>query len=625
MNDIEITLLSEEEIWGIWGNRQLDVLKKYGTASAITDLAILTGAWVSDVYKSPDDNSLKGRAGYCFTRSSDDHRDVCSVNDNGSRTSSFRYSRSGTVRPALLSSRVFSQIFPNASEGYNGVEEVEYGEYPQYAPDARTQKTLEDEYKRGRLQTTGRDYTFDKTKYDDCSQYFQPVKYEEYEYCGRKYIRVKANFNYGSNEFRLSNGEYYRNGNFVWVEISPVKWLVDRRAGTLLSKVGLLSGIRFHTDSRDYNGDFKTTDMKEYLDKYMLRDLTQGVTLVHTQNMTEEEKKEYEEKQKQLEKRRNPYGLNFKNVSEEDLIRSSIESDIPVFLHGRSSDGKSARIKAIDPKLEIIYLRNATPDSLNGKSVYNSNDNKMIDIKPSWLERLENKCSREPDKIHILFFDELTNSLPSIQGMAFNIILDREVNARIVAAGNEMSDSLAANKMAEPLFNRFAHVYIKTNTKSWLVWASNSNIHPAIFSFIAYKKDKALRTEYNGETPNADPRKWEMASKMLYKTNNPESLRCLVGSDITREFIAFCKTKVITLDDVLNDRVTDDDINSLNVASKYATVVGLTSVSSKDSKKVREFLLKLGAEYRSLFDSLRINSDDELEELMEEEMKGKSL
>ena len=65
------------------------------------------------------------------------------------------------------------------------------------------------------------------------------------------------------------------------------------------------------------------------------------------------------------------YNLKFNNVSEEDIIRGAIQSGIAVFLHGRSSAGKSARVKQIDPDCEIVYLRNATPDSLNGKSVYN--------------------------------------------------------------------------------------------------------------------------------------------------------------------------------------------------------------------------------------------------------------
>ena len=59
--------------------------------------------------------------------------------------------------------------------------------------------------------------------------------------------------------------------------------------------------------------------------------------------------------------------------------------------------------------------------------------------------------------------------------------------------------------------------------------ASEHNIHPAIYSYIAYKKGETLRSKYDGEKPNADPRKWEMASKMLYATGSPEMLRALVG------------------------------------------------------------------------------------------------
>lgn len=364
--------------------------------------------------------------------------------------------RDGAVRPALLSSYLFSQISPNRVRGYNGTEEVEYGEYPQYAPDDRTQRQLESEYQSRRLKQTGRNYTFDSTPYDEYSKGFQAVTYEEYEYNGKKYIRVKANSDYGSNSFQLSNGERYRDGNYVWVEVSPVKWLIDDRTQTLVSKRGILAGIRFHTDSRSYNGDFSTTDMKEYLDKYMMRDLFQTATLTQVANMTPEEKKQYEEEQKRLEKRRNPYGLNFGQVSEEQIIKGAIESGVAVFLHGPSSEGKSARVKQIDPDCVIIYLRNATPESLNGKSVYNSETGEMIDVKPSWLKKIEEKCEKEPDRMHIVFLDEITNALPSIQGIAFNIVLDREVNgiwklpdnARIVAAGNDMKDSLAANQLA---------------------------------------------------------------------------------------------------------------------------------------------------------------------------------
>lgn len=619
--DKELTLLSEQEVWGVNGGRQLDVLEKYGTKSAITDLVILTGGFCEDScsYMAPDDNSLKGRTGWVCTRSSAGAGRVRIVYKDGSWCFKYRDLRNVAVRPALLSSFIFSQISPNRVRGYNGTEEVEYGEYPQYAPDSDVQRRLENEYQRGNLRQTGKDYTFDKTKYDDYSQYFQPVTYEEYDYNGKKYIRIRANSDYSSSSFKLSNGESYRNGDYVWVEVSPVKWLIDDRTQTLVSKRGLLSGIRFHPNDRSYNGDFSTTDMKEYLDKHMLRDLTQTATFTRVEDMTPEEKKEYEEEQKRAEKRRNPYGLNFGQVSEEEIIKGAIESGVAVFLHGQSSEGKSARVKQIDPTCEKIYLCNATPESLNGKSVYNQATGEMIDVPPTWLKKLQEKCEKEPDRYHIVFLDEITNALPSIQGIAFNIVLNREVNgiwnlpdnARIVAAGNDMKDSLAANQLAEPLFNRFAHVYIKTTTESWLKWASENNIHPAIYSYIAYKKGETLRSKYDGEKPNADPRKWEMASKMLYATGSPEMLRALVGEDITREFVQFCNQQVITLDDVINGTYTDKDIQALNTAERYATTMGLSQVDEDNLEKVRGFVTGLGAEFGAIFDALWTHGDEE--------------
>ena len=619
MNNQDLTLLSEGQIWGNDKESQLEVIRKYGTKAAITDLCVLTGSYLCEDtdYNIDEDSSLKGRTSWFWTRSDDNANDVRAVAEDGNMYDRYSHIRHGVVRPVLKSSVIFSQISPNRVRGYNGTEEVEYGEYPQYAADSRMQSILELEYNRG-IKKTGRSYTFDSVKYDDYCTGFKPVTYEEYEYQEKKYIRIRANSDFGGNKFKLSNGAFYRDDDYVWVEVSPVKWLIDDRTGILVSKIGLVSGIRFLGRNHNYKGDFSRTEMKEYLDRYMIHDLTQTATFTRLQDMTPEEKAQFEEKRKQAEKRRNPYGFKFGQVSEEEIIKGAIESGVAVFLHGPSSEGKSARVKQIDPTCEIIYLRNATPESLNGKSVYNQATGEMIDVKPTWLKKLEEKCEKEPDRFHIVFLDEITNALPSIQGIAFNIVLDREVNgiwklpenARIVAAGNDMKDSLAANKLAEPLFNRFAHVYIKTTTESWLKWASEHNIHPAICSYIAYKKGKTLRSKYDGEKPNADPRKWEMASKMLYATGSPEMLRALVGEDITREFVQFCNQQVITLDDVLNGNYTDRDIQALNTAERYATTMGLSQVDDDNLEKVRSFVVGLGAEFGAIFDVLWTHGDE---------------
>jgi len=610
----DFTFLTEEQIFG---KKQLDILKKYDTKCAITDFSILLGGYVLYCYTSGG-NSSKDRTGRWWTKSSDGYyNDPRVVDKVGDRDWNIANGRDVGARPALPYSSI-SGVASNGVRGRNGILEVEYGEYPQDIVSEDFARTLERAYSNRTLNLTGKSYTTDSVSYQDTATPFQARTHIEYEYNGRKYIRFVGDSNCSGKI--LTDGRTIQNGDVYWVEVEPIKWMIDERKNIALSKKIIFSGVQFHED-RNYKGDFNRTDIKEFMDRHFSKDITPSFS----REITPEEKKQIEANKAEAEKRRNPYGFNFDRVSEEDIIRGAIESGVAVFLHGKSSEGKSARVKQIDPDCVIIYLRNATPESLNGKSVYNSETGEMIDVKPTWLKKLEDRCEKEPDKYHIVFLDEITNALPSIQGIAFNIVLDREVNgiwqlpknARIVAAGNDMQDSLAANQLAEPLFNRFAHVYIQTTVESWLQWASEHNIHPAIYAYIAYKKGESLRSKYDGEKPNADPRKWEMASKMLYATGRPEMLRALVGEDITREFCQFCNQRVITLEDVLKENYTDRDLQ-MNTSEIYATAMGLSQVDEANFAKVREFVLKLGGEPCAIFDSLWARGDEARMEIIAE-------
>ena len=297
-------------------------------------------------------------------------------------------------------------------------------------------------------------------------------------------------------------------------------------------------------------------------------------------------------------------------------------------LHGQTGDGKSARVKQIDKDLQIIYLASADPTDINGKSVQKENVDHLIDYPPTWYVKAKEIADKNPDKVHVIFFDEITNADPLIQGMVFNIVLDREVNGkwklpeniRIVAAGNEEEESLSAHKLSAPLFSRFAHVYIKTNREKWLKWANEAVdeegkpiIHPAIYAYIAYRGDEVLRTKYNGETPNTDPRKWEMASKILTKTGKPDMLRALIGEELTYDFKNFITQRIITLEDVLNDNYQNIE---MNVGSKYACIANLIRVDEENVEKVREFVKKLGPEFLEVFDTMWIMGNDERLEII---------
>ena len=616
---LDFTFLTEKQIFG---ENKLEIFNKRGTIASITDFAILSGGFCDDEFKKTFEN----RTGYYWTKTVSKDKSVRVVSSDGKSKINIVNGRDVACRPALLYSSI-KDICNNSVIANDGILEVTYGEYPQKVAPKELQSVLNTELALG----TGKTYTIDSKEYDDYDAEFEPNYLIEYEYKGKKYVMVEANTSSNGGDVTLSTNDKYKAGDFVWVEVLPIKWLVDEKNDIAVSESLLFSGIQFK-NLEDYKGDFKNTDIKKYMDEYFSKEIIPTQILNKTIDIISSDKSKLE----------NAYEFNFKKVSEEDIIRGSLESNIAPFLSGRSSEGKSARIKQFDPDAEIVYLRNATPDSLNGKSVYNAEKNEMIDVPPTWYVKLKEKCEKEPDKLHIVFFDELTNALPSIQGMAFNIILDKEINgkwklpenARVAAAGNDLEDSLAANTMAEPLFNRFNHVYINTTVDSWLNWALTPNdsyerldykkddtskqlkIHPAIYAYIACKKDAVLRTKFTGEKPNADPRKWEMASKVLYQTNNPYMLRGLIGEMLTNDFVAFCQTKVITIEDVINGNY-DDKIFEINSSEKYLTTLALSNVDEENLEVVRKFIEKLGKDFLALFDSLwTIGDDERLETLM---------
>ena len=513
-------------------------------------------------------------------------------------------------------------------------KEIIFGEYPQnIETDEDIIIELESIARRKKLSClTGKKYSLNNNKL-----------YVEYAYKDCKYIAYESR----TEGELLSNGTLTQRGKVYWVKVTPLTWIVDRDSKLLICKNGLLSGIPYWGTKE--NDKFENSNMCEFLREKMYDDIC---------NVSEIRKTNDFNAYLSL----NPFNLSVSELSDSERLQKLVRSRISPFLHGQTGVGKSDRVKEEDEDLTTIYLCNETLDSLNGKTVYVPpltktvevkvkveengkivekteyydqivRDGYMMDVKPSWLEKLEAKCAKEPDKLHVVFFDEITNAPPAVQGYCFNIILEQEVNgiwrlpdnARVIAAGNEIDDSIAACELAEPLFSRFAHIYIDDNVKAWLNWATKKKIHPAIIAFIAFSNGNNLRTKYNGKTPNADPRKWEMASKVLYQTKNAKLLEGLIGRDLTKSFIEFCKCDVISLEDVINGNYTEFDIK-MDANRKFVTAMSLSSVGIEDFEKVYDFMMKVGPEPCAVFESLWVaDSVEKAEKLMEVKLKYRAI
>ena len=495
-----------------------------------------------------------------------------------------------------------------------GEYQVFYGYYPRKVVETMIQEELECLYNKNDLIETGNSYTIDLNDSNNTTDKFEPLKLKEYEYEGKRYVRLSIRSVYKGLSIMLSDNISRKAGSYVWFEVEPVKWIVDDDAKIMYTKEVISGGIQYDEERTTPVKCFEETNLYDFLNNYLEKDLTQDVDkIIEPQNLESRYNK-------------NPYNLEFEDTDEINIIKGAINANIAIFLHGKPGCGKSARIKKIDPDYIELNFSHLDPELLDGLA--GEKNGEAIHLKPPWLVELEEKCKVSPDEIHILFLDELTNASPMMQAKAYGIALEKKVagkwklpaNARVVAAGNEIEDSIAANEIAEPLYDRFAHVNIETRLEDWLNWAisddetyekieykkeekKRNKIHPAIYSYIAYRGDGVLNTPFNPQNPkpHGNPRRWEMASKMLYETNNPNVLNAVVGENLTKDFIAFCKLPTLTIEDILEDNYTEEDLE-MDLGRKLATVAGLVAVDEDDFSKVREFVKKLGPEVCKKFE-----------------------
>ncbi len=566
------TFLTEEQYFG---SNKLDILEKRGTKAAITDFSILLGAYVSDNNHIDNDSSLEGRTGYYWTKSDDGDNDARVVLARGHWINYSVDRRSGGARPALPFSSI-SSIPTNGESGKrarDGILEVEYGYYPQKAASKDMQERLERAYRSGSISRTRNRYTTDSRKYDAYGEKFLAKQHEEYEYNGKRYVRVEANSDFGENAFTLSNGEQYRDGDNVWVEVLPVKWLVDEREKVMLTDKLIFSGVQFN-HTRDYHTrDFDKTDIKTFMDRYLARDLEQSRGTITLGEQTEETE-EFKPRKSRLQKL-NPdktKTADRSRMTDTEIIQNWIEAGESVLLRGPSGIGKTERIKTLYP--DLIYMKltnNMFPEKVVGsvnlqtgqsippdfaktaimqeateeeRKLVEENIQNIYDVADTVYER-----SKDSGKKVVIMLDELLNVDPKVQVLVYTLVLNRMVeigkglklpsNVVVVATGNPPKYSIAGKELAEPLEKRFDHILdMEPKVGEWITeYAIPQKIHPSVIGYILSKYNNSGKSEdiqdigYFYEEPEVgeehldkngcrgrtnDPRGWTSISNTLY-------------------------------------------------------------------------------------------------------------
>ena len=193
------------------------------------------------------------------------------------------------IRPVLS----YETLPSDAIKNEEGLLEVEYGEYPQNVVDASLEHELDWAFQSNKMVKTGKTYTTDsRIRYSE--RKFRPLKYVEYMYNGKRYIRIKEKYEKHNGDYiysvMLSNHNTYFQSRYIWIEVSPIKWLVDDKLKILISKNALLGGLQFDS-KKQYDGVFENTEIYKFLNTYFAKDIIS----TKVQEEKEEEKGEAKE------------------------------------------------------------------------------------------------------------------------------------------------------------------------------------------------------------------------------------------------------------------------------------------------------------------------------------------
>lgn len=182
--------------------------------------------------------------------------------------------RNVAIRPKFIWSEI-SSFCVNIKKELSYVLEAEYGYWPSVVGDKEQQVELETLYKNDKLIIINLDYTRDYNELTDYEREFEEKKQLVYEHEGKKWIRTKITFGKNREKIQLSNGETYKSGDIVWVQLEPLKLLVDEKSDVAVAKNAIASGVRYK-------------DLNKYLENYMSNELYHSSLLFQQEKIQEQ-------------------------------------------------------------------------------------------------------------------------------------------------------------------------------------------------------------------------------------------------------------------------------------------------------------------------------------------------
>jgi len=294
----------------------------------------------------------------------------------------------------------------------------------------------------------------------------------------------------------------------------------------------------------------------------------------------------------------------------------------PLFLHSAPGLGKSSIVKQAANEFDIpvvdIRVSALDPADVQGVPFIDQNEGEMKFSTPEWMDRCQET------NYGILFLDEISNAPMAVQGAAYRIVLDREVQNGtklpegwvVIAAGNRAEDKSGAKNISSALANRFGlHLNVEPDKDSVTMHGVAAGWDERVIGFLEFAPNMTYqKPQTPQDTSFPTPRSWDAVSNHLLADdlNEFETHLCVagcVGEQAASQFMSYMKhyLELPNWDKVRKGEKYNVDTDNLGLC--FAVTTSLVYVALADAKKnnqeylnnLCDVLRQLGNEYHILF------------------------
>ena len=241
-----------------------------------------------------------------------------------------------------------------------------------------------------------------------------------------------------------------------------------------------------------------------------------------------------------------------------DSLPYLIKARIPALLIGHHGIGKTEGVRQFTVenkyKLQILNLGTQDVGDLIGLADFlkdaKGNNIATKFMIPDWAKEMYEFCSQNPDKIGVLFLDEINRAKRDVLQVIFPLLLEKRMhnltfpeNFYVLSAMNPNTDDYIVTDISDKaLLDRFCHIKLAPSKQEFFEYAKKRGFDSGILQFLS-EQPKMLQAELEAFDLEVKPsrRSWEHVDRLL-KAKTPLNLlrelgNGLVGTVATTAFI----------------------------------------------------------------------------------------